>query len=337
MLQVRLYRYRVALRFAISWGGRAHSVREGALVRLTDNDGREGWGEIAPLPGFSAESLTSALASAKQIGSQLNTHEHLRGVLRHPDLACSVRSGLAQAAWQLQSSNSWSAGTAVRLQALLTGSHEQILSQARQYASEDVSVVKVKVGQGAVSDDIRLVRKVSALLPEARLRLDANRSWQPDQARRFIDGVYDSNIDYLEEPLPPGADWRRLMQQSPLPIALDETLRETGTDERVSAARVYVIKPALMGGLTVAESFIRTAVGTNKRCIISSSWESGIGMYTLLKLASGLPTEAHGLDTYRLLAGDVLRHKLPLTPPETCLPARLPSIDDIDWQFVTPA
>ena len=332
-----MYRYRLPLRFPIPWGGKAHSFREGALIRLTDDDGCEGWGEIAPLPAFSPESLADALRRAKEFAGQLSTHDQLHRVVRDPVLEYSVRSGLAQAAWQLSASDTWRVGASVRVQALLTGSHERIIHQARQHASAGVRVVKVKVGQGAVIDDLQLVRKVNAQVPELKLRLDANQSWQPDQAWRFIEGVQDCNIDYLEEPLRPGADLVRLAQQSPFPIAVDESLRDSGAAPAIAAAAVCVIKPALMGGLTDTEEFISKAARLSKRCIVSSAWESGIGMYMLLHLSSGLPSEAHGLDTYRLLAGDVLRHRLPLNPPEICLPPRLPTTDDIDWQFVTPA
>ena len=77
------------------------------------------------------------------------------------------------------------------------------------------------------------------------------------------------------------------------------------------------------------------ALKLGKRCVISSSWESGIGMFALLQLASDMPHEPHGLDTYRYLANDTLVNRLPLSQAKIRLPSRLPELQDIDWQYVT--
>ena len=36
-------------------------TREGVLIRLESENGRVGWGEVAPLPGFSQETLEEAI------------------------------------------------------------------------------------------------------------------------------------------------------------------------------------------------------------------------------------------------------------------------------------
>lgn len=36
-------------------------IREGLFIRLKSETGRVGWGEVAPLPGFSKETLEEAL------------------------------------------------------------------------------------------------------------------------------------------------------------------------------------------------------------------------------------------------------------------------------------
>ena len=37
------------------------NIREGAFIRLETKNGRVGWGEVAPLPGFSKETLEEAI------------------------------------------------------------------------------------------------------------------------------------------------------------------------------------------------------------------------------------------------------------------------------------
>jgi o-succinylbenzoate synthase len=45
--------------------------REGAILRLRDDDGREGFGEVAPLPGFSRESLDACTAALREVAAEL--------------------------------------------------------------------------------------------------------------------------------------------------------------------------------------------------------------------------------------------------------------------------
>ena len=55
--------YRLALRESVVWNGERRDHREGILLRLTDLEGRTGWGDAAPLPGFSRETLDGARAA----------------------------------------------------------------------------------------------------------------------------------------------------------------------------------------------------------------------------------------------------------------------------------
>lgn len=57
MRAAQLYRYQVPMDAGVVLRERRLKTRDGLLVRLSDN-GREGWGDIAPLPGFSDETLT---------------------------------------------------------------------------------------------------------------------------------------------------------------------------------------------------------------------------------------------------------------------------------------
>lgn len=60
MRAAQLYRYRLPMDAGVVLRERRLTTRDGLLVRLSEN-GREGWGDIAPLPGFSRETLDAAL------------------------------------------------------------------------------------------------------------------------------------------------------------------------------------------------------------------------------------------------------------------------------------
>ncbi len=46
-------------------------VREGIILRLTDETGQVGWGEIAPIPWFGSESLQQALDFCQQLPTKI--------------------------------------------------------------------------------------------------------------------------------------------------------------------------------------------------------------------------------------------------------------------------
>lgn len=59
MRQAKLWRYVIPMESGVVLRDRRLMQREGLLVMLQQQD-RQGWGEIAPLPGFSSETLEQA-------------------------------------------------------------------------------------------------------------------------------------------------------------------------------------------------------------------------------------------------------------------------------------
>ena len=67
-----LYRYRLPFTRPLTLGSLTLDHREGLLLKLSGDDGSEGWGETAPLPGFSMESQDEAASQLrKHAGSMM--------------------------------------------------------------------------------------------------------------------------------------------------------------------------------------------------------------------------------------------------------------------------
>ena len=49
-------------------------MRQGLILKLTDENGRSGFGEVAPLPWFGSETFEQALDFCQQLPSQLSDH-----------------------------------------------------------------------------------------------------------------------------------------------------------------------------------------------------------------------------------------------------------------------
>jgi O-succinylbenzoate synthase len=59
MRQAQVYRWQVPMDAGVVLRERRLKTRDGLFIHLQDGE-RQGWGEIAPLPGFSAETLEEA-------------------------------------------------------------------------------------------------------------------------------------------------------------------------------------------------------------------------------------------------------------------------------------
>lgn len=349
---VVLYRYALAFAEPLPLKGRPLEQRTGLILEITNTEGRAAHGEIAPLPGFSAESLEEAqrqvihLVESAPEGALEEKFKQfdLRDWYR---LAPSVRCGCSMAMRAHMANEAgepiyaWLGGKhhdQVPLCALLMGPPDAMLRKAAQIREAGYRTVKVKVGRGGVEADIRLVRALGDLLgPDVALRLDANQAWDLDTAVRFAQAVRGCTVDYIEEPLQDPQLLPAFARQTGLPFAVDESLAPVlglffdvacGTLSRgyldayrggalsdrdritevLQAAKTVVVKPTLVGEYGRLVRMSRELHGHGLQWVISSSFESGLGLAALARLAAcmnetGVPV---GLDTYQLLAEDVL-------------------------------
>lgn len=315
---VNIYRYRLRLTSPIAWDRQARTHREGLLVCLSRGED-SGLGDIAPLPGFSAESLTEAQARAEVFAKEI-----LESPLRTLDLNAikippSVRFGFELALYNLDTATrnqSPQEAPAVACCGLIGHHKHQQIRFANSLVSSGYQAVKLKVGRQSLEEDLNTVHAICEKYPELELRIDANRSWSKKMAETFVRAAQNMRLDYLEEPLKDKTELPEFARKCNIPIALDETLREQDAEKYLKVADVRVLKPTLAGGIHTTLAHIEQALQENARCIISSSYESGVGMLGLIELARKLPEETHGLDTYKVLEHDVFRVPLKLSGPK---------------------
>ncbi|NGX46355.1 MAG: o-succinylbenzoate synthase [Chlamydiae bacterium] len=213
-------------------------VREGLLLCLKNRE-KEGWGEIAPLPGFSRENLDEAL------------DDFLRETYSLPSVQFGYQSAL--------------------------------LDLDDPITIDSIPIkIKTKVGH------LKLKEALETVKPIPLMRIDFNRKWNLEEALSFAKHFPD--VEYFEEPLLPGENAKAF----PYPVALDESLREK---EKPSYPNVvaHIIKPTMHGfPLPKAQKGIDF--------ILSSSYETELGIYQIAKLAHRLkiPLIPMGLGTCHL-------------------------------------
>src|SRR5215204_1143782 len=109
-----LYRYSLPFSRPLTLGGMTLFQREGILLRLSGDDGSEGWGETALLPGFSVESQGEAASQLRRLAGSMIGREVKEDWVdpygefgRELDrVAPSVRFGFELAVWNLYATSS---------------------------------------------------------------------------------------------------------------------------------------------------------------------------------------------------------------------------------------
>ena len=90
-------------------------------------------------------------------------------------------------------------------------------------------VFKIKVGDPDRAADAARVKAIRAAAPNARLRIDANQAFTPEEAISFIRGLIDDGaaVEMLEQPVhcDDFEGLNRVAERSPVPVFADESCR----------------------------------------------------------------------------------------------------------------
>lgn len=277
MLQRLPYRLRLKTPMELP-GGIRLTERAGVLLHDPDSGG---WGDAAPLPGFSRETFDDVL----------------HGEIGDPSLpSLAFAADCARKPWPPSLDP-------VPINALWFPDRETPAALARRLRNWSNPCVKLKPGP---NPEPQLWLDLLRRLPGLRLRIDANRAWTVEQTLRMWEALPPEIVDYFEEPLSDAADYAKLWALAPVPIALDESLlRPEGSElARAENVRALVLKPTLLGGAAQWGKWVSLAKQQGIALTWSSCFESGVGLLHLAALACG--HGAAGLDTNRLLAEDLV-------------------------------
>ena len=254
-------------------------VRKGFLIKLTNEDGKKGIGEIAPLPGWSQESYEDVLASLKNLRLKF-----LDGDLSPIYLPPSILFGMECAIWQLQNE-----------------------------LEEDISIEissKIKLGDDPLEGALE---KASTLIKEkGPIKVDFNRKWDLEKAVEFAKHFTPDEIVYIEEPVKNFTDLEKFYEKTGIGYAVDEHLLYHPIERILPLEGLshLVIKPMLHGGFSKCRDIVEKA--KNLSCIFSCTYESEVGLSHIANISRILlPEKPIGIGTIHLL-----EHSLSLNPSD---------------------
>lgn len=266
--------------------------REGFIVRVESDTG-VGYGEVAPISEFGTETLERAGNFLEQWAAD---------PIIHPSGLPCCHFAVTAALQQSQQS----VATVPRdyVVAGLLPAGPDALSLAEVKLAAGYRTLKWKIGVLPFEAEKEVLEELLRLFPEgAVLRLDANGGLDRAIFDKWLEvlGPSAGQIDYLEQPLAPGeeGEMAELSKSSGIPIALDESLNLPGRERWLMPgawAGPLVIKSLLMGNVSVLMEQLQPLA---RQLVVSSVFETGIGLEAALGLADALPESKHaiGFDT----------------------------------------
>ena len=299
--------------------------RQGLTVRVTDSLGRVGYGEVAPLPGFSDESLTDAACEFEGIDGvpwpkafgELSDLDSISAACSAMVKLPSARHGLELALCDLLAqSRNIPLANLFNPRARLVGYSSRVArsgTDALDAVKDGVRTVKIKVGMFSLAEDLGRVSEVRrAVGDKPAIRLDANGAWAVDDAINILEKLSEFDIECIEQPvaaknLDALAEVRRA---SKIRVAADESVRSAADLEEVlaqGAADIVVLKPMLCGGPIEAWKMAQRAAAEGLEVIVTTSLDAAVGRLGAMHLAAAIPGDSQlcaGVDTGRWLETD---------------------------------
>ena len=319
--RIELHRVRLPLvrPFRTSSAYRTHI--EHILVRLIDEDGAEGWGEIATAidPFYNAETtetawhLTRDFLGPMVIGKSWDNAGEFRKLYGKVKGNRFARSGMEMAAWDLIGRKNGQS-----LSSLLGGSRKEVevgvslgiendvsklMNQVEEFVEEGYKRVKLKVAPGW---DVEPVKAVREKWPNLPLQVDANSAYTLNDIDH-LKKLDEFQLILIEQPLADDdiLDHAELAEQINTPVCLDESLHHLGDVAhalKYNCCRVVNIKVSRVGGLEESRLIAEYCHSRQLPVWCGGMHEFGLGRAANLAIASlegfALPGDTSGSDKY---------------------------------------
>ncbi len=260
------------------------------MISITES-GFTGWGEAAPYPGVTSETVTDVWDSLVSRG------EPVTGTGR-THLPASARAAIDQALTELDSLRA-----GMPLWAFMGGTNRPIRACAAIGLQQDpaetvrrvartieagLKEVKIKIEPGC---DLRHLGAVRRAFPDLAMSADANGSYRMDDP--FFKMVDALDLEYLEQPLGRNdLDGHAcLRSQIKTPVCLDESVDTVATAVEAIERRcadIVSLKPGLLG-VTAIRRIMEKARAAGVAAKVGGLVETSIGRAHALALSSLAP------------------------------------------------
>jgi len=282
-----------------------HPQHQGFVLRLMDDEGHIGLGEARTIEGYgSGQAILNAFLSdhlrmdglLHMLQGDLAQSGHIQPLPADNSVPVEALFAAESALYDLSSRRAGQDLTSwlgyPRRESLANSILVVDEAQARRMAGAGNRNFKLKA-DGESADWLLLFHTlVEATDGQARIRLDANGSWNRGIALELLGQVPLENLDYLEQPFPVGdlGNCQRLRNRLGVIIGIDEGVKSAQTIEdivRLEAADLIVIKP-MFRGLVGALDLASTATSLGLGVCVTHSMDGTLGRLAAMHVAAAV-------------------------------------------------
>jgi len=264
-------------------------------VKLVDETGMKGLGEVSFIPGLSVEDPDEIEIQLDHVCKLISRGEMdpAQELPALPGIQFALESAmmdLERGGERLLFPSDFTSGMAgILINGLIwMGDRSFMKKQIRDKLDQGFRVLKMKVGALDEKEELEVLSWIRSEYGtgDLEIRLDANGAWSVQEASVRISRFAAFGIHSIEQPIGPGQiDALQELSLNPdIPVALDEELigitspeiRRT-IMEKIRPAYI-ILKPGLLGGFSVAEQWIEVAQDVGTGWWITSALESSIGL-----------------------------------------------------------
>ncbi|MBC7795726.1 MAG: enolase [Pyrinomonadaceae bacterium] len=251
----KIYALQIPFVEAFAHSAKTRKFSDSFVVRLTAEDGANGYGEGVARQYVTGETVETSIAFIKnhifpliettdfdhiKIDAEpLNSLEQISGIFTDEDFAnnvvfhaaraaiesalidCLLKSGRKSLAQILPPKRDFVTYSGV----ITTGTTEKAVQHAKRFKLFGISQLKIKIAND--ENDVSRVAAIRQAVGErVSLRLDANAAFDLKGAIAMSEKMFRFGVDVIEQPIPRGnlSEWAELKKRSMIPIMADESI-----------------------------------------------------------------------------------------------------------------
>ncbi len=311
------------------------------IVRLTADNGLQGWGECTR--AADAAGIACAVAAMRPIAQGRDPFD-MEAIARDVFVAGAWQfqpmtgnfafAGIDMALWDLCAKACGQPlyrlfGGAVRERVdyfcyLNWGSPEAVAGQCRDGVERGYTVFYLKVGVDAAAEEAMLAAIRRTIGPHRKIRIDANQAWTVPEATRLLTDWHERfEINFVEAPVPidPVELMQDLKRRVPVPLCVNEGLWREADAYRIIDSRCgdfLCFSSYWVGTLRRFQSLCHAAQAKGWQVCKHTHGELGLAAAAGQHLMLTLPNATDGhQQTAQFMAGDILTEPLPIATGPT--------------------
>ena len=293
-------------------GGRVIDSLPSTIVRVTTDDGVQGWGEVCPLGStYLASYAAGARAALAVLGPAVlgldptnlaSVNDAMDGVLMGHEYA---KSPLDVACWDITGRAHGASVTTLLgglrqerfplYMAVPFGHPEEMTEYVMARRAEGIHRFQLKIGGDPAVDGVRARLVIEATGPEDLVVADANCGWRLNDAITAARLMENLPRLYFEQPCPTMEECIEVRKHTTLPMVYDEVVHDVPTllrAVREGGAGAFNLKVSKVGGLTKAKLMRDLAQDLGVQVTIEDTWGGDIVSATSAHLAASTRPEA---------------------------------------------